>query len=378
MEPMTLGSPSSLPGSGVSGSGSAVGYLPSFLMGDPPATPRPNTLSPTRARGSLAYGNLSGSPPDGMRSPTIAAFHHQQQQQQHQQQTPANFLLMQQQTQRFLQNSTVQASSIANQFRNESFDTNTSVIGPPTQGLFDSWHKEKQLLHTSTRGLGTGGMGPMLPPVPNEFAPPLNQSFNESIANQSGFNGSRVMSPIPVDYSRVANVPVSPPGTPFGGNPPQQQPSAQTMANSNGSAVTSNWITVFGFPPSATKEVQLHFSTLGTIIDKQLASQGGNWMHLHYSSRIECIRALNYNGRVISPGLMIGVVHCNVSTIVGKENDGDSVAATQNNQPLNRVRSLINMSHANEQDVSPMMAPTTPQRRGPGIVHKAMDLFFGW
>ncbi|XP_011559308.3 nucleoporin Nup35 [Plutella xylostella] len=53
MEPMTLGSPTHSP----SGSPN-VGYLPPFLLGEinPPATPRTNSLSPTKGR-SLAFGS---------------------------------------------------------------------------------------------------------------------------------------------------------------------------------------------------------------------------------------------------------------------------------------------------------------------------------
>uniref|UniRef100_A0A182F6B2 Nucleoporin NUP35 n=1 Tax=Anopheles albimanus TaxID=7167 RepID=A0A182F6B2_ANOAL len=403
MEPMTLGSPSSLSGSNAaigSGSGGAggPGYLPSFLMGDPPAAPRPNTLSPTRARASLAYGGLAGSPPDSMRSPTSIAAHHQHQQQQHhfvqpqhqqqqqQQQMSSSFMNVTPHTQHFLHMSTMQASSLANQFRNESFDANASITGPPTQGLFDSWRKEKQMLHTTARGAtgAAGATGGVLHPAATagaEMTGP-NQSFNESIANQSGFNVSRVMSPIPVDYSRMANVPVSPPSTPFAGHPPlqvQQQPSQPSLP-SNGNVGTSNWITVFGFPQNASTLILSHFVSIGTIVDKQFAAQNGNWVHLRYSSRLECIRALNYNGRIISPGLMVGVQYCNDPAIIGKENEDEGCSPTYEkpDNPLTRVRSLVNMSYTAEKEANAVATTAAAQKRSNGIVHKAMDLFFGW
>lgn len=54
MEPMTLGSPTHSP----SGSPN-VGYLPPFLLGEinAPATPRINSLSPTKGR-ALAFGKI--------------------------------------------------------------------------------------------------------------------------------------------------------------------------------------------------------------------------------------------------------------------------------------------------------------------------------
>ncbi|KFB49118.1 AGAP008619-PA-like protein [Anopheles sinensis] len=349
MEPMTLGSPSG-PG------GSSAGYLPSFLMGDPPTTPRPNTLSPTRGRSSLAYSHgMAGSPPEGLRSPPIL------QQSQHHQQYPGQFSSpfalphqqqqQQQHAQRFLQNSTAQASTLANQYRNESFDANASTAGPPTQGLFDSWRKEKQLLHTPIRG----------PPVQDVAS--HNLSFNESLQNQSAFNASRVMSPIPhtTDFNRTTNLP-SPSSYESGGKQEQQE--------------HSNWVTVFGFPQNATSIILSHFMGIGTILDKQPALQGGNWIHLRYSSRIECNRAINFNGRIVSPGLMVGVQYCTDSSITGKENDADAVDRSQ--KPFSRVRSLMDVSYTSKQQENAVVGSPIAAKRSNGIVNKAMDLFFGW
>uniref|UniRef100_A0A182ULS9 Nucleoporin NUP35 n=1 Tax=Anopheles merus TaxID=30066 RepID=A0A182ULS9_ANOME len=318
MEPMTLGSPSGSSLSGAAGAG--PGYLPSFLMGDPPSTPRPNTLSPTRA-----------------------------------------------------------AAAAANQFRNESFDANSSITGPPTQGLFDSWRKEKQLLQTPMRaqqqqsGPGNNPADPTTAAIGQSGAP-----FNESYAqNQSGFNLSRVMSPIPVDYNqRNVSITTSPTGgAPFGGQQ-QQQTQVQQAAKS------SNWVTVFGFPQNAASKILSHFIGIGTIVDKQPAPQNGNWVHLRYSSRLECDRALNYNGRIISEGLMIGVQYCNDPAILGKENEGNEYSDAQGvsspDKPLWRVRSLMNMSYSAMQDPQAVISAPPVQKRANGIVNKAMDLFFGW
>ncbi|XP_040171700.1 nucleoporin Nup35 [Anopheles arabiensis] len=401
MEPMTLGSPSGSSLSGAAGAG--PGYLPSFLMGDPPSTPRPNTLSPTRGRSSLAYSHgLMSSPPDGLRSPTLQQqhHHHQQQQQQqhllglhqqqHQQQLSSSF--MQPHTpqghhvphsQRYLQNpqpAQAAAAAAANQFRNESFDANSSITGPPTQGLFDSWRKEKQLLQTPMRaqqqqsGPGNNPADPTTATIGPSGAP-----FNESYAqNQSGFNLSRVMSPIPVDYNqRNVSITTSPTGgaAPFGGQQ-QQQTQVQQAAKS------SNWVTVFGFPQNAASKILSHFIGIGTIVDKQPAPQNGNWVHLRYSSRLECDRALNYNGRIISEGLMIGVQYCNDPAILGKENEGNEYSDAQGvsspDKPLWRVRSLMNMSYSAMQDPQAVISAPPVQKRANGIVNKAMDLFFGW
>uniref|UniRef100_A0A182JRC0 Nucleoporin NUP35 n=1 Tax=Anopheles christyi TaxID=43041 RepID=A0A182JRC0_9DIPT len=387
MEPMTLGSPSGSSLSGATGAG--TGYLPSFLMGDPPSTPRPNTLSPTRGRSSLAYTHgLMSSPSDGLRSPTLQQQQHLLglHQQQHQQQLSSSF--MQPHTpqghhvphsQRYLQNTQpVQAgaaAAAANQFRNESFDANSSITGPPTQGLFDSWRKEKQLLQTPIRTQQSG------PGNPGDItAIGQNAPFNESYTqNQSGFNISRVMSPIPADYNHrnASVITTSPTATPFGSGGGQHQTQVQQAAKS------FNWVTVFGFPQNAASKILSHFIGIGTIVDKQPAPQNGNWVHLRYSSRLECDRALNYNGRIISEGLMVGVQYCNDSAILGKENEGDenndtTQGVSSPDKPLWRVRSLMNMSYSAMQDPQAVISAPPVQKRGTGIVNKAMDLFFGW
>lgn len=316
-----------------------------------------------------------GSPSDGLRSPTML---HQQQQHTHQQQqlsssfmhphTPQGHAVPH--SQRYLQNpQPPQAANLTNHFRNESFDANSSITGPPTQGLFDSWRKEKQLLQTPIRQTGEQSAAASGP----------NQPFNESFQNQSGFNVSRVMSPIPIatDYNR--NTSISPNATsPFGGQQQQQQTQVQQAAKS------ANWITVFGFPANAASKILSHFIGIGTIVDKQAPSpQNGNWVHLRYSSRLECDRALNYNGRIISQGLMIGVQYCNDPAIVGKENEGienetTALSSSPQDKPLWRVRSLMNMSYTAMQDPQAVISTPPVQKRGTGIVNKAMDLFFGW
>uniref|UniRef100_A0A182MGD3 Nucleoporin NUP35 n=1 Tax=Anopheles culicifacies TaxID=139723 RepID=A0A182MGD3_9DIPT len=387
MEPMTLGSPSGSSLTGATGAG--TGYLPSFLMGDPPTTPRPNTLSPTRGRTSLTYSHgLMGSPSDGLRSPTMLQQQQQQQhphqQQHHHQQLSSSFMhphtpQPHPHSQRYLHNTQApQAANLTNHFRNESFDANSSITGPPTQGLFDSWRKEKQLLQTPIRtntDRASAGNAAEQAGVPN--AP-----YNESFLNQSGFNLSRVMSPIPIatDYNRNTSVSSSPTPSPYGGQQQQQQ-HAHTQVQQ--AAKSCNWITVFGFPQNAASKILSHFIGIGTIVDKQAPSpQNGNWVHLRYSSRLECDRALNYNGRIISQGLMIGVQYCNDPAIVGKENEGNENDATQAvaspEKPLWRVRSLMNMSYTAMQDPQAVVSTPSVQKRGTGIVNKAMDLFFGW
>lgn len=199
---------------------------------------------------------------------------------------------------------------------------NTSVSGPPTQGLYESFRNEKQSLQTPNRNcmvnqqynqqMGTPTTTSM---IMNQSYGNLNQSNNDSIANQSGFNLSRIMSPIPNLMSSDdirSNCYVKSPVAPTMSNQPHV-----TLSQYNSNLF---WITVFGFPQTATTTILSHFSTVGTIIDKVLPLGCSNWMHLKFSSRLECDKALNYNGKVIGNNLMVGVSYCTDSEIIDKEN----------------------------------------------------------
>lgn len=187
----------------------------------------------------------------------------------------------------------------------------------------------------------------------------MNQSFNQSICdsylNQSDFNTSRITSPTQqYQEFRTNSVP-----TPLNNCMSPSRPS-------------NFWVTVFGFPHTATSMILSHFSQCGTIVEKVFPPQSGNWVHLRYASGLECDKALNYNERILANSLMIGVTYCKDPNIVDKEN------LERTNLPVNRVRPLAQIAYKNAQSPTEVCAsPTTPQRSS-GIVNKAMDMFFGW
>ncbi|XP_055610787.1 nucleoporin Nup35 [Uranotaenia lowii] len=333
MEPMTLGSPSGspLPSSGT--------YLPSFLMGETPTTPRTNTLSPTKGRGSLAFtqspvaGGFGGAA-----SPDFCVGKGG---------LPQRFSL-----------AGGGGNANATNLNQSGLNHNTSVSGPPTQGLFDSFRNEKQMFHTPTKNFASQ-------PQQAPSTPGFNQSAldaNESYLNRSGFNVSRVMSPIPMtresEYIRATSV-VSPLSH------SQVNLSQQQSAN-------DYWITVFGFPQSASSMILTHFSQCGAIIDKVFSTQNGNWVHLRFSSRLECDKALNYNGKIIGQNLMIGVQYCNDPVIIGKENCDE-----RRDFSLSRVRSLTHIAYKNAQNPTDVVPSPTAPKRSSGLVSKTMELIFG-
>lgn len=301
-------------------------YLPSYLMGDAPTTPRANTLSPTKGRSSLAFtqspagGPLAGQTFEyGGRATGL----------------PHKFSL---------------GGSSLNQ---SSANHNSSVTGPPTVGLFDSLRNDKQIFQTPSKNTTTGQGA--------QQTPGFQLSSNDSYLNQSGFNVSRVMSPIPMardhDFARNASV-----------MSPSYMNLSQAVPQGN-----DCWITVFGFPQSASSMILSHFSQCGAIIEKVFATQNGNWVHLRFTSRLECDKALNYNGKVIGHNLMVGVQYCNDPSIVGKEN-----CEERKEYSLSRVRSLTHIAYKNAQHPTDVVPNPMAPKRSSGIVNKAMDLFFGW
>lgn len=131
------------------------------------------------------------------------------------------------------------------------------------------------------------------------------------------------------------------------------------------------WITVFGFPSTSTSIVLSHFSGCGTILEKVCSS--GNWIHLRFSSRGECDKAMLYNGKIIGNNIMIGVTRCNDESVFEKENN------QQANQSVNRIRTLTQAAYISaKHDTEVLHGADDPKKTSSGIVSRAVDLLFGW
>lgn len=155
-----------------------------------------------------------------------------------------------------------------------------------------------------------------------------------------------------------------------------------------------NWVTVFGFPPSAASSILLQFAQLGQILEHRFPPKG-NWVHLHYYSRMEARRALTYHGKVLGSNTMIGVIPCQDPTIM-KGQGGKTVSespsmyfSTPNTvtSPANcgttwadrsivspRGRPLNRSVHLENEVLSPQNIPV----RHNGFVTKTLDYIFGW
>lgn len=122
------------------------------------------------------------------------------------------------------------------------------------------------------------------------------------------------------------------------------------------------WVTVFGFPPNAANTVLARFSSCGAILDKQYPTQG-NWAHIRYATRVEKERAISLNGRLVLPGVMVGVVECREPPRMIVSSPG----STLEKRP-STARSLC---------PTPIPSAPVPQRSS-GLISKALDYVLGW
>lgn len=292
------------------------GVLPGFLLGEA-SHQRTNTFSPTKKTLSFVtsphqsgiHHNIYASPTqDSNRSPFnqsgLGSVHLQQQQQ-------------------------------TKLFKYHPTSHDNSISAPPTVGLFDSLREERNQMTP-------------IKPGSSPFQQLPGGTANDSYVNASGFNVSRVMSPI------------------------QNLSSNDTLSRSNKPPFNSFWVTVFGFSASSVATILSHFAQCGTIVDKIFSSQNGNWIHLRFSSRIECDKALNFNGKVIANSLMIGVVPCTEQSIINED------AVREDRENITKIRPLSRVAYETTQSPTTVEPNVFAPKLNNGIVSKAMDMFFGW
>lgn len=209
--------------------------------------------------------------------------------------------------------------------------------GPPKQGLFDTLDNNKRNYSS-----------PMLSSTVTPYCE--NPSFNESVSRineDNMMNGSMNMTMM-TDTSRM-------------------QSSLNRLER-----IDSNWVTVFGFPPSAMSLILAQLSNCGTIVDKILPSQG-NWLHIKFSNPNEVSRALTLNGKCISNSIMIGVHLCH-----NKDNKENNVSSTNVFSPPARARSLRQSFTSPPSMNNSVILPQNVPQKSTGLVNKAMEYVFGW
>nr|CAB3264511.1 nucleoporin NUP53-like [Phallusia mammillata] len=142
-------------------------------------------------------------------------------------------------------------------------------------------------------------------------------------------------------------------------------------------AITSTWVTVFGFPPQQTSLILKQFSQFGTILSYHVAGNGGNWIHIHYETLLQAKKALSRNGKVLCDNMMLGVMACN--SIPNGEGQSlleeSSISVTSPHNMSQRTMPIRNLS-ASVYSSSPQVNNSTPQKTNT-MITKAMDFLFG-
>lgn len=224
------------------------------------------------------------------------------------------------------------------------------VGGPPTRGLFDTL-ETTQLI--------------------SSHASSLNQSH---IKNQSRILSGNM-------NTTLLDSPTSP------------------VNNNESSQGLLQWVTVFGFPPSALNAILAHISSRVRIIDKHHAPHPqSNWIHLKCTSEQETQRALSCNGNIVSGSIMIGVIPCTDEGVIlssDKENRlklnnsmrlftspvkaGQGIANNSMKTPV-RIQNARPLVTGYNQSLSPqsVRTPENVPHKTTGLVSKAMEYMFGW
>ncbi|KAL9890973.1 nucleoporin Nup35-like [Glossina fuscipes] len=346
MEPMNLGSP------GSPGSPANSPYLPSFFMGEPhtPTTSRNNTFSPNKAVGrSFGFTN----------SPGVASGT-----QDNSRSTPGQKTLF-----GGYQQTPTSGQNTSNYIGTPVQNLNPSV-GPPVQDLFDSLRNERHQIETPLCTQQTNSQQFDRSCVGQRninFA--LNQSMQQQLVN---LNDSLLSSNTSRNLSRSSIMSPIMRGDSTGANAMNLNTSHALLQCEAQARYKEFWVTVYGFPSTAISTILQHFSQCGTIVDTVMPSQNGNWIHLKYSSRLECDKALNYNEKILANNIMIGVTQCKDKDLFDKENIFDNPVESA------KVRPLAQASYKNTQKDTCGPNDISSVQKSTGIVDKALDLFFGW
>uniref|UniRef100_A0A1A9Z4Z1 Nucleoporin NUP35 n=1 Tax=Glossina pallidipes TaxID=7398 RepID=A0A1A9Z4Z1_GLOPL len=323
MEPMNLGSPES-PDTNL--------YLPSFLMDETqtPTTSRSNTRSRNKLVGrNLPFGCTNS--PGGVASST-----------QNYSTRPAlgqkTLFGGYRQTPTWGQNASRYIGTPA------PAQTLTSTTGPPVQGLFDSLRNETNQVQTPLR-------------TQQSYTPPFDRSYvgqrnKNSALNQGKQQHQLVNVTGPLRHSLLSNN------------------TSQALQCEGQTPHKGFWVTVYGFPATAISTILQTFSQCGTIMDKIMPSQNGNWVHLKYSSRLECDKALNYNEKILANNIMIAVTRCKDKDLLDKENFPDNSMDSAKARPLSQGGYKDTQRYASGPNY------ICGIRSSAGLVDKFLDLFF--
>lgn len=151
------------------------------------------------------------------------------------------------------------------------------------------------------------------------------------------------------------------------------------------------WVTVFGFPPAAASYILQQFSQYGNIV-KHVVTSEGNWMHLHYQSKLQAKKALSKNGKVFGGCMMVGATPCIDKGVMEEEKENTSLihpviggtpgnttfpstpGGSSKNIPIRPLTAAYKTARSENEVVRNSQAP----QKNNTFVSKAMEYVFGW
>lgn len=149
------------------------------------------------------------------------------------------------------------------------------------------------------------------------------------------------------------------------------------------------WVTVFGFPPASASYILLQFAQYGNIL-KHVMSNTGNWMHIHYQSKLQARKALSKDGKIFGESIMIGVKPCIDKNVMESSDKGPASSSTAftpvkaNGTPIqpystprSAMRPLSAAYRASTSDYQVVSDQQTP-RKDDSFVTKVLEYMFGW
>ncbi|XP_019960736.1 nucleoporin NUP35 [Paralichthys olivaceus] len=236
----------------------------------------------------------------------------------------------------------------------------------------------------STGGGGGSAPQPVVPtPKDKSGAPPVRSIRDDLVTIATPLNAHRQS--FPVMQSPLSARQASTPGTGAGAgvqqlclSPAQVDPFySQGESLSSDDQLDQTWVTVFGFPPASASYILLQFAQYGNILKHTMASPG-NWMHLHYQSRLQARKALSKDGKVFGDAIMVGVKPCiDKSVMDSSEAVSPPLSSALPSTPRSAIRPLSAAYRSSSSDYQVVADRQTP-RKDNSIVSKAMEYMFGW
>ncbi|XP_014666107.1 PREDICTED: nucleoporin NUP53-like [Priapulus caudatus] len=386
--PMMLGSPAGSPSPQMSQ------YLPGYLMGEPPTMQH----SPS----SRVWSGTGGSPSKSMshhRTFGSTSVHPYGMVQQHQSSHLNTSTLG------YSPHSQRSLSSVSRRTGKEKSGA------PPIQGLLDgsgyqSSHLDSSLISPERRKLDYSVQCAKLASaedVPNvsstnHASTPINRRTPTPGSTLTPFQGTTFPSGLhsnsfqPVGASTQAvynsNQSCATPPSPAQLDPFYTQGENLTADED----LDETWVTVFGFPPAAASYILQQFSQYGNILEHKVAAKG-NWLHIHYQSKLQAKKALSKNGRVFGDEIMVGVSRCIDKSVMAQEtNSRPSLLSTSTlgKPSVNNHASPFEQTGGGRASIRPLtaayraassehevVAGRTPQKSN-NVISNAMEYIFGW